>query len=111
MALCATPASTILRNVARGPLVASRRLIELLLEQPSLERSMRALQLWPPEFRHGGFCSPPDPGSERWHAHAFILFADGSIGDCTSDQFGGRCPRLAWTADTTRYVKVGSRPM
>ena len=89
--------------------VASQRLLGLLNDQPSLERALKSLNLYPVEYRHGGFASPPEPDFRRWHAHAFLLFADGSIGDLTSDQFGG--PQLAWPADERRYNKAGQRPI
>lgn len=85
----------------------SRRLLDLLEQSLTLQAALSALNLWPVEYRHARFCSPPDRDFARWHAHAYLLFADGTIADCTSDQFGGP-PRLAWPADVRRYSTVAS---
>lgn len=98
------------RGESRGQCIrTSRRLRDLFDQQATLRAALRALGLWPVELRHTGFCSPPDPDFARWHAHAFLQLADGSIADCTADQFGDM-PLLAWPAERRRYDTFGVRP-
>lgn len=37
-------------------------------------------------------------------AHSYLRFEDGSIADCTADQFDSKLPRCWWPADASRYT-------
>ena len=54
----------------------------------------------------GAFLADPTmrgAGYVDWHAHSFVVFGDGSIADCTADQFDGEVPKLWWPAEASRY--------
>jgi len=50
----------------------------------------------------GSFLVRKRKGGQRWSAHSFTAFEDGSIADITADQFD-KVPQLWWPADSSRY--------